>query len=386
MTQFTVANHGLSNGLQVTVVGQGTYFVILDSASTFRLSATSGGAAVLFGASAASFLILGSAKPISPPSTPGLHSFKQGIQGLDNGVTYYVSNVSGLTFQLKDHSGAVVDFNAGPAASSIKLGNLGLDLEKAAAGASMQSLYLDLKNSYTRPTGQALGAHTFGGPGGSGVSLSASSAPSGDGKSSATSYGGSGGIGAGSEIKSTFTSTPTVTAYIGATLVDAGGSVRITGTANRTCRPARTPAAAGLFQVGLVRSKETTSDANTTAYVGSGTTVKATNDVILFVNSNHKVNSTGDGPRRRRHLGERRRNVGQAHLQERRVPRRRREGSRQATRSASTPYSNAEGLQRRLRRVVGTWGRAQGAPTTPTTRAMPACTSPARRGRASARA
>ena len=208
VTQFTVTNHGLSNGLQVTVVGQGTYYVIRDSASTFRLSSTAGGAAVLFGPSAATFLILGSARAISPPSTPGLHTFERRIQGLESGVTYYVANVSGTQFQLRDHSGAIVDFEAGTASTSIKLGNLGLDLEQAASGDPLQTLHLDLTVDYTRPSNQALGAHTFGGPGGSGISLSSSSAPSGDGKSSATLYGGTGGFGAGTEIRSTFTSNP----------------------------------------------------------------------------------------------------------------------------------------------------------------------------------
>ncbi len=83
----------------------------------------------------------------------------------------------------------------------------------------MHTLHLDLTVDYTRPAAQALGAHTFGGAGGAGISLSASSAPSGDGKSGASSYGAHGGFVSGDEIKATFTSTPTVTAYIAGQLV-----------------------------------------------------------------------------------------------------------------------------------------------------------------------
>ena len=201
--------------------------------------------------------------------------------------------MSGLTFQLKDGSGAVVDFDAGPAPTSIKLGNLGLDLVQAALDSDPQTLHLDLTTSYTKPAAQALGAHTFGGAGGAGISLSAASAPSGDGKSGASSYGGTGGFGAGTEIKATFTSDAHGDRLHRRPARAGRWSVVISADANTDLSSNANTGSGGAFQVGLVRASTVTSAANTTAYVGQGTTINAGDDVIVVVNSNHKVDSVG---------------------------------------------------------------------------------------------
>jgi len=70
VTNFQVTNHGLSNNLQVNVIGVGTYFVIFIDANTFRLSSATGpGAAANFTLSAAqNFRLIGSARAVSNPS------------------------------------------------------------------------------------------------------------------------------------------------------------------------------------------------------------------------------------------------------------------------------------------------------------------------------
>ena len=75
--------------------------------------------------------------------------------------------------------------------------------------------------------------------------------------------------------------------------------MRITALGESDVSASTNTGSGGAFQVGLVRTNVTVSAANTTAYVGSGTTIEADDDVILVVDSNHKINAvaraTGGG-------------------------------------------------------------------------------------------
>ncbi|HEY3484659.1 MAG TPA: hypothetical protein VGK49_04705, partial [Ilumatobacteraceae bacterium] len=310
VTNFTFANHGFSPGTRVREVGSGltVYFVIVVNGNTFRLSSTAGGAAIDFNlTTAAGFRLIGNTLEVSAPATPGLHSFERGIQGLQSGVTYYVDVLAGndgLNFQLLDGNGAVVQFDAGFTPTAIRLGNLGLDLRQglAATGSRfdrLHTIHVDLTTDYTRPTGQALGTHTFGAPGGSGFSLSTANPPTGDGKSGASSFGGSGGLGAGSEIHAHMTSTPTVTAYIAATNVTTAGSIVIVADSDTNLSSSANTGSGGGVQVGLTRASTIIDQANTTAYVGGSTVLDAGRNVVVSTDSNHFVNSvarsTGGG-------------------------------------------------------------------------------------------
>ena len=296
ISQINLGNHSFTNGQRLTDLNSGNvYFVSSRTQDTFRLSRSAGGAPVLL-PGGSNLRLIGEEIAIAPAVEDGEYSLEKGIQGLENGQTYYVKNVSGQTFQLATDSAGtnIVDFSVNPSTTSVQLGNLGLDLKP---GSEQQTLTFDLQNAYTDPTpNPGTIEHMFMGAGGS--SLSTVSPASGDGVSGASATGGGGGVVEVGTPTARMNSTSQVTAHVSATSITADGSVSIDADANSRVTSYARNGGGGGDSIGDANAT-TNSTANTDAYVGSNVDISAGNDFILQTDSNHFVGSesrsTGGG-------------------------------------------------------------------------------------------
>jgi hypothetical protein len=149
---------------------------------------------------------------------------KVSITGLQDGHTYYVTNATAASFQLADtpvHAlqGIAINFDASAASGGHQIGRDGIAL---APGQGTQDLRLALVGPATNgPTGDELLAAD-------GQSLRAINPPAGGGQSSAVAEGGSGaGVADLAFPNASLSMDPTVTSYVAASLVNAGGNVTI---------------------------------------------------------------------------------------------------------------------------------------------------------------
>jgi hypothetical protein len=181
---------------------------------------------------------------------------------LQTGVTYYVRNLTNdsgtQTFKLSETpDGAILNLDtAGLGAAVVhRLGREGVDLTQASG---QHALRIDLSGTVT-------GTHKLLGPGG--VELDLVAPPAADGQSAAVVQGGGGGIGEFSFPTAGLSITPTVKAYIAATLIDAGGDVSITANSATNVTSSGDNRGGGIIKVGAVHARAT-HDATTSAFVG----------------------------------------------------------------------------------------------------------------------
>ena len=201
-----------------------------------------------------------------------------GIGALEDGVTYYVTHVSGDSFQLADSDGTVLSLDTSDRFGTHAINSAGIDLN---ASVGTQELRIDL-SSWT-PGGRLLG------PGE--TSLRLLSPPPGDGESYAKATGGAGGFAEIGVPTAEVTATHTVNAYVGAQLIDAGGDVEIASSSIGNVRSYAKNAAGGAIKVGVARAMTTFTNTSN-AFVGNPQ--GASIDINSISGNNVTIQAGGD--------------------------------------------------------------------------------------------
>lgn len=197
------------------------------------------------------------------------------IGGLEDGVTYYVVNATTDDFQLAaTKGGGALSLDTTGAYGAHYIGYAGVEL---AATSGDQQVYLDLTSWTTGCTILGQG----------GTSLRLLTPQPGDGVSLAKAQGGAIAIlGEVSVPTAEVNVTHTVTAYVGAELIDAGGDVEISAASTGNVSSYATNSGGGLIKVGYSRAVTTFTN-NSVAYIGN----KLTDGSI----SGENVTITADG-------------------------------------------------------------------------------------------
>ncbi|MES9844904.1 MAG: hypothetical protein ABW131_09690 [Candidatus Sedimenticola sp. 6PFRAG5] len=160
---------------------------------------------------------------------------------LQDGVTYYVANVSGNSFQLANSAGAVLSLSKSGRYGTHEIGYAGINLS---ASSGTNNLRLDL-TSWSQG-GKLLGS--------GGVSLRLLSPPPGDGESYAKAQGGAGGFIEVGVPTAKLYATYNVNAFTAANLIDAGGDVDINTSSTGKFKSYAKNAAGGFIKVGETRA------------------------------------------------------------------------------------------------------------------------------------
>ncbi|MFN5466550.1 MAG: hypothetical protein ACK5AM_00370, partial [Pirellulaceae bacterium] len=226
---------GLSDG--------GRYFVIVDSADSVRLAATSEEAT---GANGATITAIEIGKP-SKASLTALHSLRkvtdQLIGGLQEGVTYYVGRIDADSFRLRDRSGQIVTLSGKDGVSGTVLSGAhtlaqeGVDL--TAIGSELHSLVIDL-------SGGGSGTQTLEGVGGA-LALIRGNAT---GMVTAAASGTGGGVVRVAGAETEAEASPTVSVMFGSDVYMLAGSIDIESLAKANVTSTAASSGGGLVSVG----------------------------------------------------------------------------------------------------------------------------------------
>ncbi|MFN9591159.1 MAG: hypothetical protein ACK56G_00410, partial [Pirellulaceae bacterium] len=226
---------GLSDG--------GRYFVIVDSADSVRLAATSEEAT---GANGATITAIEIGKP-SKTSLTALHSLRKVtdhlIGGLQEGVTYYVGRIDADSFHLRDRSGQIVTLSGVDAVSGAVLSGAhtlaqeGVDL--TAIGSELHSLVIDL-------SGGGSGTQTLEGVGGA-LALIRGNAT---GMVTAAASGTGGGVVRVAGAETEAEASPTVSVMFGSDVYMLAGSIDIESLAKANVTSTAASSGGGLVSVG----------------------------------------------------------------------------------------------------------------------------------------
>ncbi|KAA5541791.1 hypothetical protein FYK55_16405 [Roseiconus nitratireducens] len=208
-----------------------------------------------------------------------IHSLELSIDGLEDGVTYYVvnSNASTGEFQLAESPGAnPLTLNTAHRDGQHSIGVEGIDLVASTdTHALLHQLVFDLGSS----TVDKNDGHSLAGPGG--ISLDLISPPTGDGKSSSTVKGGGGGAIDVGDVRATLEDDSSVQSFLGAnSVITAGGDVQLSATSQHNASTNVDNQAGGVIKVGIVRTRiDQTTD--TDAYLDDSASITAEGDVSL---------------------------------------------------------------------------------------------------------
>ena len=217
------------------------------------------------------------------------------IGGLTDGVTYYVANKTSTSFQL---AATYADATAQtPTVIALTApGNKGVTHQFFAAGVNLvdtgatgqEKLYIDLTGAGSGTTQELLGP--------AGVSLRTISPPAGNGVSTASAKGGSGGGIEVSKPTAEVVSTYTVSAEISATLVDAGGNVTVSTNSQPNESAYAQNGSGGAINIGNAEADITFTNNNTTT-IGGATTITAGGDFSMIADNafNFTDDSTAQG-------------------------------------------------------------------------------------------
>ncbi|MFO0068457.1 MAG: beta strand repeat-containing protein, partial [Pirellulaceae bacterium] len=226
---------GLSDG--------GRYFVIVDSADSVRLAATSDEAT---GANGATITAIEIGNP-SKASLTALHSLRkvtdQLIGGLQEGVTYYVGRIDADSFRLRDRSGQIVTLGGKDGVSGTVLSGAhtlaqeGVDL--TAIGSELHSLVIDL-------SGGGSGTQTLEGVGGA-LALIRGNAT---GMVTAAASGTGGGVVRVAGAETEAEASPTVSVMFGSDVYMLAGSIDIESLAKANVTSTAASSGGGLVSVG----------------------------------------------------------------------------------------------------------------------------------------
>jgi hypothetical protein len=244
---------------------------------------------------------------LTPDKSPaGLlvqHAFEfEAIGGLSSGVTYYVSDATANTFKLAlTPGGTARTLDGAGRIGAHRIGRAGVELTGRIPTTANPSKLHELHIAFTgtAPSGQ----HLLLGPGG--VSLRTIHMPPGDGISSATTEGGSGGLGVISVPTSEVIANADVRAYIVGsatpTVINAGGGVEISSKSVLDVSAYTSNLGIGGIAAGEVDAT-TDVDNISRAYVGSGGVViraagafKVTSETSTRTNVTANADSVGLG-------------------------------------------------------------------------------------------
>ena len=220
------------------------------------------------------------------------HRLERSIGGLVDGHRYYVVDraADGLSIQVAlTAGGAPIHLDSKDRPGPHTFGVVTVDLQ---VGTGIQAIYPDLTylglTTGTVPVVfQRLLAR-------GGIPFSLALAPPGDGKSSATAEGDSGGGIDVSVPTAVLTGGPTVTGSINAARIDAIGNVSIDVDAVTGLRSYATNGGGGVVEVGITQAETRVGDAATTASIGNGTIILAGGDVVLEADADHTVNANAE--------------------------------------------------------------------------------------------
>ncbi|WP_457423984.1 right-handed parallel beta-helix repeat-containing protein [Roseateles sp. P5_E7] len=267
--QIFFQNHGFSVGNRVTyrvepggtAIGgltSGTnYFVIVIDANHIQLAATRDAADPDDGDDDVDTTPIALSPDKNSPANQDQHVLeRQTIGGLSNGVTYYVRNIAGSTFQLAaTPGGAAIELNGSGRVGTHRLSTPGLDLT---AQTGVHQLRLDL-------TSAPGGNHLLRGE--AGVSLRELSPPAGDGQSSAVAKGGGGGFVAVGNPDGNLVLTQNVQAFIAPALLQAGGNVDVRSSSVVNSSAYASNGGGGFVAIGDADANNDTNHSNR-AYIG----------------------------------------------------------------------------------------------------------------------
>lgn len=184
----------------------------------------------------------------------------QTLTGLVNGATYTVVSSDADTFRLRDSNGVIVPTIAvGSATGTHFLSREGIELNSGGGTDRNHTLRIDITGTTPGAVNLLLGA--------GGVSLRQISPPTGDGQSSASAQGGSGGAISVDVPTANATFHADVQASVDAALLQAGGDVTISSKSDGKATAYANSASGGFAQVGAANSHVEYST-NSNAYVG----------------------------------------------------------------------------------------------------------------------
>ena len=220
---------------------------------------------------------------------------REAIGGLEDGKTYYVTNISGDSFQLSATPGgaAITSLDGSARVGTHFLARTGIELS---GQSSLHTLRLDM-------TSAPGGNHLLLGP--DGVSLRTLSPPPGDGQSSASATGGGGGLVATGNPDGVLDATQHVRAFIAPQLLRAGGNVDVLSSASGNTSAYGSNKGGGFVAVGNADAVSHVHNTNL-AYIGvddsgnivaDGVVIEATGHLRVNSNStlNVEVTSNADG-------------------------------------------------------------------------------------------
>ncbi|RUT07776.1 hypothetical protein DSM106972_020360 [Dulcicalothrix desertica PCC 7102] len=277
---ISMANHGFSSGQAVRynsgqksiggLTNGETYYVIKVDDNSFRLTSTSGGAAISLTATNAS----------------GLQSLTAVGPELEEGLSYHIKNSTATTFQLSETSGGqAISLDTvgltGTGASHLFVKQSAVDLTSASAG--RYNLHLDLENGTATGTKHLLS---------SGASIVLPS--QGDQVFSAYSQASSGAAIAGSGAKAGIGITPTTNTYVGnGASILATGNVKVQGLSNVQVTGAASTNTGGIVGVGIGELNAKIENNNKTT-IFSNAIINAAGNVTIDGQSTHKFNVSTD--------------------------------------------------------------------------------------------
>ena len=223
-------------------------------------------------------------------SNNDVHFLERALGGLEDGVTYYIVNT-----RTSDHSiqlaatrgGTPIALDGSHRPGPHDFGLVQVDLA-VPVGSGQEAFYADLSSGL--PAGgvpQRLLA-----PGG--VSLSTVLPPTGDGKSSASAQGGTGGVFDNAFPTSSLSGTPTVTATIAAGTLSAGKDVELHSISAFDVSTYANASGGGGITIGEANATTDLGTAPTTSTVAASTKISAAGDVTIDASNDHTIAATAD--------------------------------------------------------------------------------------------
>ena len=217
------------------------------------------------------------------------HRLERSLGGLIDGQTYYVRTLdtgTGRVTLAATPGGPAITLDASRRPGPHTVG-ITVDLVTPtvpAGGSRSQALIANLTTSCTSACGRLLAP--------SGQPLDTVAPPAGDGRSSASAQGGTGG-----GLEFTFpygemTGTPSVSATLAADTVSAGDDIELKAISAFDVGSSADTAGGGAISVGKAVSSTDLGDAPTTATVASATALTAGRDIVIQATTDHTLSST----------------------------------------------------------------------------------------------
>ena len=212
------------------------------------------------------------------------HLLDASFGGLVSGRTYYVKSVDAGNdrIELTDVRGGTTAITLTATPSTHRVGFVQVDLDPASV-VGTQALFVNLTSS--GGTSQRLLAP-------SGESLNSIAPPPGDGRSTATSQGGQGGLGEFTFPEARAIGSPSVSATLGAGRIQAGTDITLEAISAFDVSASADTDGGGGISVGKSISSVNMGDASTTANVEGSSTLTAAGSITIRSTSNHKLVST----------------------------------------------------------------------------------------------